>query len=303
MKTDFFKTEFNSKNISHAYLFECKNSKDSHELVDHFIKKILCISKKENFLFCDECKSCKSFDVNSNPDYLEISPDDKDKIGIGSLRGDSDKNRGVFNVLNETSLISNAKIIKINCAEKLNEEAQNYLLKILEEPPKNSHFIILSSRPYRLKKTILSRLIRINLQRNKRQKDFNGSKLDPLFSEILFREYDVDSLSDKEFISLQEIFNETIDSLESFSFTKNRVLEIWNDDYLNFRLNILKQNIFQTIVDPYKETNHKNSIITSALDGESLFLFLEEIISLQALVANKVPVNKKIQLDAIFDLI
>ena len=68
MKTDFFKTEFNEKNISHAYLFECKNSKDSHELVDHFIKKILCISKKENFLFCDECKSCKSFDVNSNPD-------------------------------------------------------------------------------------------------------------------------------------------------------------------------------------------------------------------------------------------
>ena len=154
-----------------------------------------------------------------------------------------------------------------------------------------------------MKKTILSRLIRINLQRNKRQKDFNGSKLDPLFSEILFREYDVDSLSDKEFISLQEIFNETIDSLESFSFTKNRVLETWNDDYLNFRLNILKQNIFQTILDPYKETNHKNSIITSSLDGESLFLFLEEIISLQALIANKVPVNKKIQLDAIFDLI
>ena len=81
------------------------------------------------------------------------------------------------------------------------------------------------------------------------------------------------------------------------------MLETWNDDYLNFRLNILKQNIFQTILDPYKETNNKNSIITSALDGESLFLFLEEIISLQALLANKVPVNKKIQLDAIFDFI
>ena len=303
MKTDFFKTKFNSENISHAYLFECKNSIDSHELVDHFIKKVLCTSNKENFLFCGECKSCKSFDVNSNPDFLEISPDEKDKIGIGSLRGDSDKNRGIINVLNETSLISNAKIIKINCAERLNEEAQNYLLKILEEPPKNSHIIILSSRPYRLKKTILSRLIRINLQRNKIQKDFNGSKIDPLFSKILFKEYDVDSLSDKEFISLQEIFNDTIDSLESFSFTKNRVLETWNDDYLNLRLNILKHNIFQTIFGLFQETNDKNSMITSSLDRESLFLFLEEIISLQALIANKVPINKKIQLDTIFDLI
>ena len=163
MKTDFFK-EFNLNNISHVYLFECKDSNESHKLTDNFIKKILCTSNKEKTIFCDECKSCKSFNVNSNPDYLEIFPDDKDKKGIGSLRGDSDKNRGIINILNETSLISNAKVIKINCAEKLNEEAQNYLLKILEEPPKNSHIIMLSSRPFKLKKTILSRLVKIKIQ-------------------------------------------------------------------------------------------------------------------------------------------
>ena len=153
MKIDFFNKEFNANNISHAYLFECKDSKESHQLVNSFIKKILCTSNQEKFIFCDECKSCKSFEGNSNPDYLEILPDDKDKIGIGSLRGDSDKSRGIINVLNETSLVSNAKIIKINCAEKLNDEAQNYLLKILEEPSKNSHIIMLSSRPFKLKKT------------------------------------------------------------------------------------------------------------------------------------------------------
>ena len=65
--------------------------------------------------------------------------------------------------MNETSLISNAKIIKICNAEKLNEEAQNYLLKILEEPSKKS-YIMLSSRPYKLKKTILSRLTSISIQ-------------------------------------------------------------------------------------------------------------------------------------------
>ena len=303
MKTDFFSKEFNSQNITHAYLFECKDSKETHQIINSFIKKILCTSNQENFISCDECKSCKSFEANSNPDFLEIMPDDKDKIGIGSLRGDSDKNRGLISVLQETSLISKAKIIKINSAEKLNEEAQNYLLKILEEPSKNSHIIMLSSRPYRLKKTILSRLIRINIKQTVLQKEFNGTKIDPLFSEILSREYDLNSMSEKEFNLLSDLFKETLESLDKFSFSKKRILDTWNDDYLNFRLNVLKQNIFIKISNDYINTKDKNTLVTSALDEERLFLFLEEIISLQAMLANKVPLNRKIQLDAIFDLI
>ena len=302
MKADFFNKELNLHNISHAYLFECKDTKESHKLIDIFIKKILCTSEEKS-IFCDECKSCKSFNGNSNPDYLEIFPDDKDKIGIGSLRGDSDKNRGIINVLNETSLISNAKVIKINCAEKLNEEAQNYLLKILEEPPKNSHIILLSSRPFKLKKTILSRLIRISIQRTGLKNEFNGITIDPLFSEILHREYDVNEMSENEFNFLLDLFKNTIESLGNFTFSKERILDSWNDDYLNFRLNVLKQNIFQTILGELKKTNNKNLEITSLLDEERLFLFLEEIIFLQAFLENKVPINKKVQLDAIFDFI
>ena len=303
MKADFFNKEFNLHNISHAYLFECKDSKKSHKLIDNFIKKILCNSNKEKPNFCDECKSCKSFNGNSNPDYLQILPDDKDKIGIGSLRGDSDKNRGIINVLNETSLISNAKVIKINCAEKLNDEAQNYLLKILEEPPKNSHIIMLSSRPFKLKKTILSRLVKIKIQETGLINEFNGIKIDPLFSEILNREHDLDAMSEKEFNFLSDLFKNTLESLDNFNFSKERILDTWNDDYLNFRLNVLKQNIFQAILGKFKKTNNKNLIITSSLDEERLFLSLQEIISFQALLANKVPINKKVQLDAIFDFI
>ena len=260
MKTDFFNKELNLHNISHAYLFECKDSNESHKLTDNFIKKILCTFNEEKPIFCDECKSCKSFNGNSNPDYLEIFPDDKDKIGIGSLRGDSDKNRGIINILNETPLISNAKVIKINCAEKLNDEAQNYLLKILEEPPKNSHIIVLSSRPFKLKKTILSRLVKIKIQETGLINEFNGIKIDPLFSEILNREHDLDAMSEKEFNFLSDLFKNTIESLDNFNFSKERILDTWNDDYLNFRLNVLKQNIFQTILGKFKKTNNKNLV-------------------------------------------
>tara|TARA_B100001109_G_C18499934_1_gene306412 strand:- start:56 stop:547 length:492 start_codon:yes stop_codon:yes gene_type:complete len=162
---------------------------------------------------------------------------------------------------------------------------------------------MLSSRPFKLKKTILSRLIRINIQRKGLKSEFNEKKIDPLFSEILCREYDLDEMSEKEFNLLSNLFKDTIESLDNFNFSKERILDTWNDDYLNFRLNVLKQNIFQTISEEFKKTNNKNSVITSSLDKDKLFLFLEEIIFLQALLVNKVPINKKVQLDAIFDFI
>ena len=110
-------------------------------------------------------------------------------------------------------------------------------------------------------------------------------------------------MSEKEFNFLSDLFKNTIESLENLNFSKDKILDTWNDDYLNFRLNILKQNIFQTILGEFKKVNSKNLLITSSLDEERLFLFLEEIIILQALLVNKVPINKKVQLDAIFDFI
>ena len=93
MKADFFNKEFNYQNISHAYLFECKPSKKFNEEINNLIKKILCVDKQKNFMFCDLCSSCKSFNGNSNPDFLEIFPDEglKSKvIGISTLRGDGE---------------------------------------------------------------------------------------------------------------------------------------------------------------------------------------------------------------------
>ena len=306
MKADFFNKEFNSQNISHAYLFECKPSKKLDEEINNLIKKILCVDKQKNFMFCDLCSSCKSFNGHTNPDFLEIFPDEDLKskvIGIKTLRGDSKKNRGVINIMSETALISDAKLIKINDAELLNLEAQGHLLKILEEPPKNSYIFLLSSKPSKLKKTILSRLNRIKIHPSYFENEVIKSKLDPVFYEILFREFDLSSIDEVEIEKLKSIYAETIDSIEDFNFSKNKVLDLWNDDYLNFRLDILKHSIFQTILNKIQKKDSKSSLSTSLLDEDKLFLFLEETISFQALLINKVPVNKKIQLNAIFDFI
>ena len=61
MKADFFNKEFNLHNISHAYLFECKDSNESHKLIDNFIKKVLCTSNKEKNIYCKSSISEKKF--------------------------------------------------------------------------------------------------------------------------------------------------------------------------------------------------------------------------------------------------
>ena len=306
MKADFFNKEFDSQNISHAYLFECKPSKELNEEINNLIKKILCLDKQKNFMFCDLCSSCKSFNGNTNPDFLEIFPDEDLKsktIALSTLRGDTKKNRGVINIMSETALLSDAKLIKINEAELLSELAQDHLLKILEEPPENSYIFLLSSRPAKLMPTILSRVTRIKIDSSYFENEDIKNKLDPLFYEILFKEFDPSSIDEEEIEKLKSIYAETIDSIEEFNFSKTKVLDLWNDDYLNFRLNILKQNIFNVISNKFKDSGFKDTSAISTLDQERLFLFLEEIISLQALLVNKVPINKKVQLDAIFDFI
>lgn len=306
MKNNYFEKLLNFEDLSHAYLFECKPSKEFNDEINNLIKKILCVDKQKNFMFCDLCSSCKSFNGHTNPDFLEIFPDEDLKskvIGIKTLRGDSKKNRGVINIMNETALLSDAKLIKINDAELLNDEAQGHLLKILEEPPKNSYIFLLSSRPYKLNKTILSRLNRIKINPSYFQNEDIKNKLDPLFYEILFREFDPSSIDEVEIEKLKSIYAETIDSIEEFNFSKTRVLDLWNDDYLNFRLNILKQNIFNVLSNKFKDSGFKDASAISSLNEDKLFLFLEELISFQALLAEKVPINKKIQLSAIFDFV
>ena len=302
--SDFFSSKINYQKISHSYLFECDGSVKSNELIDNLVKQVLCTNKDKNFQCCQKCKSCHSIKGLSNPDYVEVFPDDKEKIGIGSLRGDQDKNRGIINILSETALLSEAKIVKINNADLMTEEAQNYLLKILEEPPNKSYIFLLSARPHRLKPTILSRTTKIKIPPISFEKLAKENKqLDKVFYNSFAREIDISSLPKDELNNYLSLYEETIESIEEFNYTKHNILNTWNDDYLKFRLGILRETIFSVICEKLKNKEVKQKSILSTLDENRLFLFLEELITFQSLLANKVAVNRKIQLDSILDLI
>lgn len=96
------------------------------------------------------CDSCKRFNKN-HPDFLCVGSQNKIKVA------------DVDAIIEFTSLspfLSKSKVVVIDNAHEITTEAANRLLKILEEPPDNFCFFLISAKPQFLLPTVLSRCIR-----------------------------------------------------------------------------------------------------------------------------------------------
>jgi DNA polymerase III delta' subunit len=123
-------------------------------------KVLNCLRLKNDS--CDRCDSClaidKDFGLTENgseggrgrfPDVMEIGPE-RNTIRIAQIR-----------LLKQIAYMKPMKgrrrIFIIDEAEKMNEESENSLLKVLEEPPSFAHIILVTSNPFLLLPTIRSR--------------------------------------------------------------------------------------------------------------------------------------------------
>ena len=98
---------------------------------------------------CYKCISCKKILSGMHPDIMTISPE-KDRIKIPQIRK---INANLTTKPNEAAM----RMVLIEDAEKMNREAGNALLKILEEPPDKTFFILISENCADMLPTILSR--------------------------------------------------------------------------------------------------------------------------------------------------
>jgi len=117
---------------------------------------------------------------SNHPDIKVISPALRKGIGINEARG-------IKSFLQTKPLKMRGKVVIIRNAETLTLQAQNALLKTLEEPPANSKIIIETRNENRLLPTIISRCKRVNLG-NKNLVDENSPEHNEqvkLFVELL----------------------------------------------------------------------------------------------------------------------
>lgn len=138
-----------NNNILHSYLFLGKEGIGKKEIAKEFAKEILCLTKKED---CD-CKSCICFETNNHPD-IQIINEESETIKINTIRD-------MIQTVYEKPILSNKKIYIINDSDKMTKEAQNSLLKTLEEPPEYIVMILIASNSDMILNTIKSRCTKI----------------------------------------------------------------------------------------------------------------------------------------------
>jgi DNA polymerase III delta' subunit len=110
-------------------------------------KAMNCLNNTDDA--CGVCASCRAIENGNFPDVMVISPE-KNVLKIEQMRA-----------MKQTAylkpMVGRKRIFIIDQAEKMNEEAANSVLKILEEPPAFTHIILITHNPYLILPTIRSR--------------------------------------------------------------------------------------------------------------------------------------------------
>lgn len=143
---NLLKQAIKNNRTSHSYLFVGTEGIGKKQIAKEFAKALLCLN---NDKYCNTCKSCIEFDDNNNPDFVILEPDEN-SIKIEQIR---EIQRKVV----EKPIISNQKVYIIDNSDKMTTEAQNCLLKTLEEPPKYITIILIGTNENAFLSTIKSR--------------------------------------------------------------------------------------------------------------------------------------------------
>lgn len=150
---DYLRKSIETNNILHSYLFLGTDGIGKLLVAKEFAKYILCL---ENGKDDCNCKSCVCYDGNNHPDYTIIN-ENGETIKIEQIRNLVEK-------IIEKPIISARKVYIINDSDKMTKEAQNCLLKTLEEPPEFVTIILISSNENLLLNTIKSRCMKIKFK-------------------------------------------------------------------------------------------------------------------------------------------
>lgn len=150
-------TTIATHNVLHSYLFVGPDGVGKSLFARDFANMILCLSPEVDNVPCGHCKSCLEFANYNHPDFLLVKPEDGKSIKIEQIRFLQEK-------IAEKPIISSRKVYIIDDADCMTKEAQNCLLKTLEEPPSYATIILISSNENKLLHTIRSRATKIVFQ-------------------------------------------------------------------------------------------------------------------------------------------
>lgn len=145
-----------NQHISHALIFSGIDGSGRKLASYNLAKDLLCLDAS-NYKACGQCQSCKAIlqlhikepDNITHPDFHVLQPDGQ-YIKVEQIRE-------IINQAWVSPMLSHTKIFIINDAHLINQSGANALLKSLEEPPKQTFFILITNNQRNLIQTIRSR--------------------------------------------------------------------------------------------------------------------------------------------------
>ena len=142
--------------ISHAYILSGEAGMGKKSLANAFALALLC--EKGQADPCRQCHACKQVMSGNHPDLIYVTHEKPASIGVDDVR------RQINDTIQVKPYSSAHKIYIVDEAEKMTVQAQNALLKTIEEPPAYAVILLLTTNAEAFLPTILSRCVQLKLK-------------------------------------------------------------------------------------------------------------------------------------------
>ncbi|SHI34687.1 DNA polymerase-3 subunit delta' [Butyrivibrio fibrisolvens DSM 3071] len=152
---DHLQNALRTGKASHAYIITGEKESGKEFIARIFAKTLMCSDRHEDYGLiepCHKCHSCIQADSASNPDIITVTHEKPNTISVDEIRAICDD-------VVIKPYVGPYKIYIFPDGEKMNIQAQNALLKTLEEPPSYVVMLILTDNLDVFLPTILSRCV------------------------------------------------------------------------------------------------------------------------------------------------
>lgn len=160
---EHLRTALERNTISHAYIIHGERSSGKEYIARVFSMALQCEQRSagqnaDREVPCGECRSCRQALSDNQPDIIRVQHEKPNTIGVEDIRTQINQDIAV------KPYSSPYKIYIMNEAEKMTPQAQNALLKTLEEPPAYAVIILLTTNIDAMLPTILSRCVILHMK-------------------------------------------------------------------------------------------------------------------------------------------
>ena len=142
--------------VSHAYILNGERGAGKKMLANLFAATLLC--EKGGPDPCNECHSCRQAESGNHPDIIKVTHEKPNSISVDDIR------EPVNNTIMIKPYQGPYKVYIIPQADMMTPQAQNALLKTIEEPPEYAVIMLLTENADTLLSTINSRCVMLKLR-------------------------------------------------------------------------------------------------------------------------------------------